>query len=161
MDPVFAGQSSMMYLIYYTVQIIVYRPFTSRPSDYSAAQNNLQHTDSCSAKALKMSTVAARSIVRVAKAQRTVQIVGMAGEFYASYYAVGQLLLRIWDLKAQEKARREKQDKDGILVDALRHGDSLKSSLTKEIDDLITDVYTLMDLYEKAQTRWEYVQPIL
>lgn len=160
MDPVFACQSSLMYLIYYTVQIIVYRPFTARPSEFYSAQN-LHLTDpySLAAKALRVSTAAARSIVRVIKAQKTTGTVATAAEFYASNYAAGQLLLHIWDLKAQKKAQKEKQDKDNFFVylaDDLQNG-----SLTKEIDELVADVYSVMDLYEEAQTRWEFVRPIL
>ena len=147
-----------MYLIYYTVQIIVYRPFTTRPSDFYSGQN-LHHTDpfSLAAKALRVSTAAARSIVRVIKAQKTAGIVATAAEFYASYYAAGQLLLRIWELKAQKKA--QKQDEDSFLVHLV--GDLQNGSLTKEMDELVADVHSVMDLYEVAQARWEFVRPIL
>lgn len=160
MDPVFDGQSSLMYLIYYTVQIIVYRPFSTRPSDFCLAQN-LHHSepDSLAAKALRVSTSAARSIVRVIKAQKTAGIVATAAELYTSYYAAGQLLLRIWDLKAQKKAQKEKQDEDNFLVYLV--DDFQNGSLTKEIDELVADVYSVMDLYEGAQARWEFVRPIL
>lgn len=161
-DSVFTSQATLLYLLYLTVQIILYRPFTTRPSESSAAQKQKSITESCSANVLKMSITAARSIVQVVSSRKTGKVGGTAVEFYASYYAAGQLLLRIWDLKTQVKAWKEKQDKSSILNllgDEVRNDDSL--SLTQEIDGLIADVHIVMSLYEKAQARWEFVQPIL
>ncbi len=119
-------------------------------------QKDQGHTDPCSAKALRASTAAARAIVRVLQAQKTVQFVNPAGIFYASYYATGQLLLRVWDLKAQEKAGKGRQDKN-----ILGNGDSSKSLLAQEIDELMADVYVVMGLFEKAREKWDFAQPIL
>lgn len=144
----------MAYLMYYSIQIVAYRPFTARPCDSSALQDDQGHADSCSAKALKASTAAARAIVRVLQAQETVQLVNPAGIFFASYYATGLLLLRVWDLKAQEKARKVKQD-------ILGTGDSPKLLPAQEIDELMADVHVVMGLFEKAREKWDFAQPIL
>lgn len=162
-DPVFTSQAAMLYLLYRSAQIVVYRPFTGRPSDSSAAQKKEDHTESLSDKALRMCMAASRSIVRVIRSQKTGRIAGTTVEFYSGYYAAGQLLLRIWDLKAQLKVQREKQDKNTILslLGSEAQNEDPKLSLTQEIDELIADVYTVVGLYEKHQARWEFVQPIL
>jgi hypothetical protein len=136
-DSTFAIQAAMLHLLYRVAQIILYRPFTTRPSD-SSAERERGFSDSCSV----LCIAAARAIVRIVKSQKT----GCTGlEFHPAYYAAGQLLLRIWDLKAQMKWRRN----EDLL------------SLTQEIDELIADVYVVKNLYEKAQARWEFVQPVL
>jgi hypothetical protein len=151
----------MLYLLYRSAQIVVYRPFTGRPSDSSAAQKEEGHGESISAKALRMCMAAARSIVQVIRSQKTSRIAGTTVEFYSGYYAAGQLLLRIWDLKAQLKAQREKQDKTLSLLGNEAQNEDPILSLTQEIDELIADVYIVVALYEKHQARWEFVQPIL
>jgi hypothetical protein len=72
-----------------------------------------------------------------------------------SHFVVGQLLLRIRDLKAQAKAR------NNTLVDEARNGHSSKLSPMQEINQLMADVYTVMDLRKGDQVRWECVLPIL
>ncbi|KAF8345885.1 fungal-specific transcription factor domain-containing protein [Amanita rubescens] len=155
MDPVFASQSALIYLMYYTVQIIVYRPFTTQPCYSSTVQKD--HADPCSAEALRASTLAARAIVRVLQAQKTAGVVNPDGVLYASYYATGQLLLRVWDLKAREKAQKGKQNRNNILG----NGDSSKLLPAQEIDELMADVYVVMGLFEKAREKWDFAQPIL
>jgi hypothetical protein len=155
MDPVFASQSALIYLMYYIVQIIVYRPFTTQPYCSSAVRKD--QIDLYSAKALRASTVAARAIVRVLQAQNTAGVVSPDGVLYAAYYATGQLLLRVWDLKAREKAQKGKQNKNIILG----NGDSSKLSPAQEIDELMADVYVVMGLFEKAREKWDFAQPIL
>jgi hypothetical protein len=78
-----------------------------------------------------------------------------------SHFVVGQLLLRIRDLKAQAKAWKEKNNTVGYLVDEARNGHSSKLSLTQEINQLMADVYAVMDLCKGDQVRWECVLPIL
>lgn len=152
-DSTFTIQASMLHLLYCVAQIILYRPFTARPSDSSAEQRQRSFSDSCSV----LCIAAARSIVRIVKSQKTG---GTGLEFHPSYYAAGQLILRIWDLKAQLKGMKEKQDKSGIFSPLeVRNEDPL--SLMQEIDELTADVYIVKNLYERAQARWEFVQPVL
>ena len=151
-DSTFTIQASMLHLLYCVAQIILYRPFTTRPSDSPAAQGQRGFSDSCSV----LCTAAARSIVRIVKSQKTG---GTGLEFHPSYYAAGQLILRVWDLKAQVKEKQDNSSTFDLLGQQVRSEDPL--SLTQEIDELIADVHVVKNLYEKAQTRWEFVQPVL
>ncbi|KAK2463231.1 hypothetical protein APHAL10511_004886 [Amanita phalloides] len=146
----FAKQSAMLTLVYYISQIIVHRPFVQQPSD-SFKQEISNHIFSYSDKALTESTAAARSIVHILQNQEAQHFLGAIVDFCASYYAAGQLLLEVWRLKSQGKAQGQKKGNVSNEDD----------SRSQEINDLLADVYTVRDMYERAKVRWEYCRPLL
>ena len=112
---------------------------------------------------MSISTTAARAIIRMMKAQAPHKTKHMTGLFYASHYAVGQLLLRLWYLRALGKAQKDKKDsmKDTSSSNQTVEMTNEEMSLTQEIDELVADLRTLINIYEEAQAKWEFVRPIL
>ncbi|KAF8630684.1 hypothetical protein AX15_002827 [Amanita polypyramis BW_CC] len=161
----FGSQSALLSLFYYVTQLVAYRPFITLRSVDHPRQTDRDDESSCSiaAKAMSLSTAAARAIVRLMKAQASLKIKHMAGIFHSSYYAAGQLLLRLWQLKVQERARKEKKD---VMKDSSSSGQSVDETIdevssAQEIDELIADLRSMIEFYEGVQARWDFVQPVL
>lgn len=152
-DSALASQCAYINLTYHVVRIVVYRPFIMRPSNDSPEHSS----PSVTRKAMMAGTASARAIIRLIKAQSSFSIVSVPSVLHTSFYAAGQMLLRIWDIKAKEKEKKDRRNVLGQFVDAGNENDSL----TKEIDELVVGVRTVIDLYENVKTRWDFVQPIL
>ncbi|PFH51533.1 hypothetical protein AMATHDRAFT_142483 [Amanita thiersii Skay4041] len=162
-NPVYASQSATIHSLYYFIQMLIYRPFisSSSPSDL----DDKESVSPVTKKAMDVCTAAARACVRIVQTQIAHGMSNIPNLVHTAYHAAGQLLLRVWDIKMQEKARKEKRDRSASKDDQKDRGTSeqeeSKPPPAQQIDELMAEVHILINALERVEPKWEFVMPIL
>lgn len=163
-DPSLVSEANMINFIFHFVQIVIYRPFLDLQAvnGVTTCDHSQDVSPAIAAKAMGASTTAAREIVRLVEIELASPHVSMTGMLYSSYYAGGQLLLGIWDLKAQEKALKEKKgaNQDHSKSGPNRSADEAKLAIARQINELDADLRKLVTIYEGLSSRWDFTEPI-
>jgi len=150
----FSSQAATIHSLYHLTQLLIYRPFIPNP----ISLNNLALRLPTKSKffyypALTLSISAAKSCVRIIKAQRRFDLEGVhvLNLIHTSFLCASTLLLGVWVLKIQQKAKKQK----GANIE------DVKPPLATQIEDLMKDIQVLVDALEWVKPRWEFVEPFL
>lgn len=92
---------------------------------------------------------AARACARIAETQRQEGHLKLPILIHAAQFCAGMLLVRIWDLKTQERVMRTQGMED------------IKPPLIQQIEPLLADVAIFINILERAEPRWRFVSSFL
>lgn len=155
---VFSNQSSFLFTLYYSTQILVYRPLIAKASVATSLDERSPYQPDAPPPIPALTSQAIVACVDAAKATaliiRRQKKLGLYN-FYipniidASYICCGLFLVRAWNLKAQEREFRNR----GI-------GD-IKPPLVTHIEEDVAHAKTLYDILEAMKDRWNVVDVLL
>jgi hypothetical protein len=155
---VFSNQSSFLFTLYYSTQILVHRPLIAKASfARSLDERSLNQSDTppsipaLTDPAIVVCTDAAKATACIIRRQKKLGLYN----FYlpciidASYICCGLFLLRAWNLKAQERELRNRGISD------------IKPPLIKHIEEDAAHAKTFYDVLEAVKERWNVVDVFL
>lgn len=149
----FISQAATLETFYLFAEMLIYRPFMSSllapPSSNIPPLYQTPPPDA-SFHATEICIRAARSCARIAEVQiqRSISLV-VPIMMHAAHVAAAILLIRIWDLKAQER-------------DHQAHGtEDIKPPFIQRIEPLLADVGIFIHLLEWAEPRWRFISTFL
>ncbi|TFK44759.1 fungal-specific transcription factor domain-containing protein [Crucibulum laeve] len=150
-SPVFANQAATLHTTYHLNEMLIYRSFISVPPmpgvkrsrEYSALPSSVSYP------ALSICIKAAQSCVRIVKSQLKLGISNIPNTLNVAHLSAGILLLKVWDLKAQQRHQR------------IQSISGIQPSLEQQIEDLLVDVEVFIQVLEWAEPRWTLVKPYL
>jgi hypothetical protein len=148
----FAHQSGTLYLTYYLLQIMIYRPFIPPPCCWSSQPCHAPHPhphEDFPFPATALVVNAAKSLVRIVDTLGTrgpsdVPIV--AG---AANSAAAVMIMNAWHVRVQDRAAREEDVKPP------------PPPVQPVVDELMANAEKMFAVLEKVQDRWENVGPML
>lgn len=150
----FIAQAATLQTFYHFTEMLIYRPFMSSllapppPSDIFPLDQaptldpSFAATDIC--------IRAARSCARIAEVQiqRGISLV-VPIMMHTAHVSAAILLIRVWDLKAQEKVHQAHELED------------IKPPFIQRIEPLLTDIGVFIHLLEWAEPRWRFISTFL
>ncbi|KAL4073873.1 fungal-specific transcription factor domain-containing protein [Scleroderma citrinum] len=139
-DPVFANQAATLYISYYLVQIIIYRPFLppSLRSDSNRPPNSKMPVP-----CIAICVNAARCCSRILHAQVNRGISNIYSLICAAHMCAAILLMNYWDLKWQER---------NLVNDST--GEDIKSPLAIQMVQVLQEVKGFIRALELVRPRW-------
>jgi hypothetical protein len=146
----FSAQAATLQAFYYITEMLIYRPFISSPlaprSDVSPLNQAPSHFP---LPAMDICVEAARSCARIAEVQiqRGISLVPIM--MHAAHVSAAMLLIRVWDLKAQEKIHQAQGLED------------IKPPFIQRIEPLLADVGIFIRVLEWAEPRWRFISSFL
>ncbi|KAF9241629.1 fungal-specific transcription factor domain-containing protein [Melanogaster broomeanus] len=146
-DPLFANQSATLYITYYLIQIIIYRPFL--PPSLRSATNTYPHSN-MPIPSIAICVNAARCCSRILKAQITRGLSNTPSLICSAHMCAAILLMNYWDLKWQERHQLQCDDLEDI-----------KSPLTLAMAELLEDVSVFIEALELVRPRWRNAEMYL
>ena len=151
---IFSNQSSFLFTLYYSTQILVYRPLIAKACfARSLDERSLNQSDTpppipaLTDPAFIVCTDAAKATASIIWRQRKLGLYN----FYipniidASYICCGLFLLRAWNLKAQERELRNRGISD------------IKPPLVRHIEEDVAHAKTFYNVLETVKERWNVV----
>ncbi|RDB25367.1 Activator of stress genes 1 [Hypsizygus marmoreus] len=141
----FAVAAATLRAFYHLVELLIYRPFIPSPSgsDISSLHGFRRYP------AMDICVEAARSCARIVEVQTQQTILQHSIMTYSSQFCAGILLMKIWDLKRQERILHSQGVED------------IKPPLVQQIEPLMTDVNTFIRALEWSEPRWKFVTSFL
>lgn len=139
-NPLFANQSTTLYITYYLVQIIIYRPFL--PPSLRSGSNIAPHSK-MPIPCIAICVNAARCCARILNIQLKRGISNFYSLICSAHMCAAILLMNYWDLKWQER-------------NLAKHtaGEDVKSPLTVQMDEVLQDVYIFISALKIVRPRW-------
>jgi hypothetical protein len=131
-DSIWSNQSAHIFIIYHLNEMLIYRPFITKPSYFGPS--------SFPYPALSICTKAARAVVRIVKAQAPRGFWNVPLVVAAIGISVGILLVHMWHLKAKDKA--------GLA-------EAGEVPVSQVLESLFEDITILMGTLEVLEPRWE------
>lgn len=144
----FTAQAAALWMLYYTVRILIYRPFISfsTGAPYSPSEND---ASSFPYPAMEICVEAARSCARIVEAVAERGLSNVPALMNIAHISATMLLVKVWDLKAQDKSLQAQGIED------------LKPPVVQQIEPFMADVNMLIHVLERAQFRWGFVSSFL
>lgn len=144
----FTAQAAALWMLYYTVRILIYRPFISfsTGAPYSPSEND---ASSFPYPAMEICVEAARSCARIVEAVAERGLSNVPALMNIAHISATMLLVKVWDLKAQDKSLQAQGIED------------LKPPVVQRIEPFMADVNMLIHVLERAQFRWGFVSSFL
>ncbi|KAF8844397.1 hypothetical protein BDN67DRAFT_1008235 [Paxillus ammoniavirescens] len=139
-DPLSANQSATLYITYYLIQIIIYRPFL--PPSLRSASNMPPHS-SMPIPCIAICVNASKSCSRILKTQIYRGLSNIPSLICSAHMCAAILLMNFWDLKWQERNQ--------LKCDAF---EDIKSPLALSMAELLDDVAVFIEALELVQPRW-------
>ncbi|KAG6333681.1 hypothetical protein ID866_5411 [Astraeus odoratus] len=139
-DPLFANQAATLYITYYLVQIIIYRPFL--PPSLRSGSNITPHAK-MPIPCIAICVNAARCCSRILQTQVSRGISNIYSLICAAHMCAAILLMNYWDLKWQER----NLSKTSV-------GEDLKSPLAVQMADVLQEVKVFIQALELVRPRW-------
>ncbi|KIK97752.1 hypothetical protein PAXRUDRAFT_135686 [Paxillus rubicundulus Ve08.2h10] len=146
-DPLLANQSATLYITYYLIQIIIYRPFL--PSSLRSVSNTPPHS-SMPIPCIAICVNASKSCSRILKTQICRGLSNIPSLICSAHMCAAILLMNFWDLKWQERNQ--------LKCDAF---EDIKSPLALSMAELLEDVAVFIEALELVQPRWRNAEMYL
>ncbi|KAF9227310.1 hypothetical protein BS17DRAFT_775262 [Gyrodon lividus] len=146
-DPLFANQSATLYITYYLIQIIIYRPFL--PPSLRSASNTPPHS-SMPVPCIAICVNASKCCSRILKIQLSRGLSNIPSLICAAHMCAAILLMHFWDLKWQERNQ--------LRCDAL---EDIKSPLALAMAELLEDVAVFIEALQLVRPRWRNAEMYL
>jgi hypothetical protein len=145
----FTAQAGVLQALYHLVRMIIYRPFISFSSTGASHLACEKEPSSFPYPAMEICVEAARSCARIAEVLMRRRLLNNPILMHAVHISASVLLVRVWDLKAQEKG-----------LQALGIED-FKPPFAQRIEPFLADVNMFIRILEWAELRWSFVLPFL
>jgi hypothetical protein len=139
-DPLFANQSATLYITYYLIQIIIYRPFL--PPSLRSASNTYPHSN-IPIPCIAICVNAGKCCSRILKIQVARGLSNIPSLICSAHMCAAILLMNFWDLKWQERNQ--------LQCDSL---EDIKSPLALAMAELLDDVAVFIEALELVRPRW-------
>jgi hypothetical protein len=134
-DHIFANQSATLFLTYYIVQLLIYRPFLPSAHLYEG------HVE-FSLPALAICINATKACLRILEIQLAAGMTDIPMAITASQISAALLIQHVWRLKAQETV----QQTEGLQ--------DVKTVPGQAIPDLLSDAKKFIRILEDSSVRW-------
>lgn len=139
-DPLFSNQSTTLYLFYYLIQIVIYRPFG--PPSLQSVMNIIPHSN-MPIPCIAICVNAGKCVSRILKAQMSRGYSNTPAIILSSHVCAAILLMNFWDLKWQERKQ--------IRCDAF---EDIKYPLASAMAELLEEVSVFIGALEAVKPRW-------
>lgn len=141
-DPLFSDQSATLYITYYLIQIIIYRPFL--PPSLHSVINITPHVN-MPVPCIAICVNASKCVSRILKAHIPRGYSNIPILIWGSHVCAAILLMNFWDLKWQERTQMRRDDSvfEGI-----------KSPLGLAMTELLEGVSVFIEALEAVKPRW-------
>jgi hypothetical protein len=146
-DPLSANQSATLYITYYLIQIIIYRPFL--PPSLRSASNTPPHS-SMPIPCIAICVNASKSCSRILKTQICRGLSNIPSLICSAHMCAAILLMNFWDLKWQERNQ--------LKCDAF---EDIKAPLALSMAELLDNVAVFIEALELVQPRWRNAEMYL
>lgn len=146
-DPLFSNQSATLYITYYMIQIIIYRPFG--PPSLQSPMNIVPHIN-MPIPCIAICVNAGKCVSRILKAQMSRGYWHTPTLILGSHVCAAILLMNFWDLKWQERKQ--------LRCDAF---EDVKSPLSLAMAELLEDVSVFIEALESVKPRWRNAEMYL
>lgn len=146
-DPLFANQAATLYITYYLVQVIIYRPFLP-PSLRSVS--HLVPRSKMPIPCIALCVNAARCCSHILQTQMNRGISNIYSVICSAHMCAAILLMNYWDLKWQERN----------LVKASA-GEDIKSPLAAQMAEVLRHVSVFIRALELVKPRWRNAEMYL
>lgn len=155
---VFSNQSSFLFTLYHSIQILVYRPLISKASFARSLDERTPYQSDTPPPIPALTDPAIIACMEAAKATALIIRRQKKLGFYnfyipciidASYVCCAVFLLRAWNLKAQERELCDRGISD------------IKPPLVTYIEEDAAHAKTFYDMLEAAKDRWNVVDVLL
>ncbi|KAF9465075.1 fungal-specific transcription factor domain-containing protein [Collybia nuda] len=147
----FTVHAATLQTFYHFTEMLIYRPFISllAPTFSDISPLDQAPSPDPTLPAMDICVEAARSCARIAEAQIQHGISLVPIMMHVAQISAATLLIRVWDLKSQEK-------------DHQAHGlEDVKPPFIQRIDPLLTDIGIFIRVLEWAAPRWRFISTIL
>lgn len=150
-NSVFANQAATLWITYYLVQMVIFRPFIPAPAKILSKKekDSLDAIPPFPFNAMDICLKAADECARIIKVQSAHGFSNIPAVCMVSHTAAGMLSWAIWDLKIQEESKRLSNIDVDVKPPAI--------AITEFMANLEVFVHTL----ETTQPRWAVVTPLL
>ncbi|KAF8134641.1 fungal-specific transcription factor domain-containing protein [Boletus edulis] len=139
-DPLFSDQSATLYITYYVIQIMIYRPFL--PQSLHSVMNIMPRSN-MPIPCIAVCVNAGKCVARILKAQITRGFSNIPTLILGSHVCAAILLMNFWDLKWQE---RNQMRRDGF--------EDIKSPLALAMAELLEEISVFIEALEAVKPRW-------
>ncbi|KAG8213977.1 hypothetical protein J3R82DRAFT_10726 [Butyriboletus roseoflavus] len=146
-DPLFSNQSTTLYITYYLIQIIIYRPFG--PPSLQSVMNIIPHSN-MPIPCIAICVNAGKCVSRILKAQMSRGYWNIPALILSSHVCAAILLMNFWDLKWQERKQ--------MRYDAF---EDVKSPLASAMAELLEEVSVFVEALEAVKPRWRNAETYL
>jgi hypothetical protein len=144
---IFTSQAAVLRMVYHFIRILLYRPFISTSAGTSLSYSG--NDPSFPYPAMEICVENARACAQIVRwlAQRRMSNVPTL--MHIAHVSASMLLVKVWDLKAQEKI---------LLAQGM---EDFKPPVVQQIEPFMVDVNLLMHTLERAEPRWSFITPFL
>ena len=132
-DHVFANQSATLFVTYYIVQLLIYRPFLPSPQPHDPQPD-------APFPAVAICVNATKACLKILETQLAAGMTDIPVAISASQLSAALLVQQIWRLKAQAQQVEAPQD--------------VKPVPGQTIPELLSDVKKFIDILEASSVRW-------
>ncbi|KAH7888654.1 fungal-specific transcription factor domain-containing protein [Phlebopus sp. FC_14] len=146
-DQLFANQSATLYITYYLIQIIIYRPFL--PPSLRSPANMYPHS-SMPVPCIAICVNAAKCCSRILKSQVQRGLSNIPSLICSAHMCAAVLLMNFWDLKWQERNHIQSSPLEDV-----------KSPLALAMAEVLEDVAVFFEALELVKPRWRNAEMYL